>query len=78
MPNIDSIKGIKINVYNGEHLPPHFHAIYNEFEVLILIQTGEIYVGYLPSNQMKIVNEWLRENSDWVLEVYFELNPKLR
>ena len=34
MPTIDTINGIKINVYNGEHRPPHIHAVYNEFQVL--------------------------------------------
>jgi hypothetical protein len=33
MPTIDNFNGIKINVYNGDHRPPHIHAIYNEFEI---------------------------------------------
>lgn len=45
MPTIDSFNGIKINVYNGEHRPPHIHASYNEFEVLIVIETKDIYAG---------------------------------
>jgi len=24
MPTIDNVNGIRINVYNGEHRPPHF------------------------------------------------------
>jgi len=68
---------IKINVYNGEHRPPHIHAIYNEFEILILIENKDIYAGYLPNKQLKIVSDWLTVNSDWVLKVFFELNPNL-
>jgi hypothetical protein len=78
MPTIDNINGIKINVYNGEHRPPHIHAIYNEFEILILIENKDIYAGYLPNKQLKIVFDWLYVNSDWALEVYFELNPNLK
>jgi hypothetical protein len=40
MPTIDQKKGIKINVFNGDHRPPHIHAVYNEYEVLILIETN--------------------------------------
>ena len=77
MPTIDNINGIKINVYNGEHRPPHIHAIYNEFEILILIENKDIYAGDLPNKQLKIVSDWLTVNSDWVLKVFFELNPNL-
>jgi len=45
MPKIDEFNGIKIYIYNGDHRPPHIHAIYNEFEVLLTIKTGEIYAG---------------------------------
>ena len=78
MPTIDSFKGIKIHVYNGEHRPPHIHADYNEFEVLITIENSEIYAGDLPSKQLKLVFDWLSGNSEWALEVFYELNPNLK
>lgn len=77
MPTIDYIDGIKINVYNGEHRPPHIHATYNEYEVLIVIETREIYAGDLPNKQLKHVYNWLAGNSDWALEVFQQLNPHL-
>ena len=77
MPTIDYIDGIKINVYNGEHRPPHIHASYNEFEVLIVIENGEIYAGDLPYKQLKHVFNWLSKNSVWALEVFHQLNPHL-
>ena len=77
MPLIEFIKGVGIHIYNGEHRPPHLHASYNEFEVLIEIENSEIYAGYLPSRQMKIVLEWLKDNSKWALDVFYQLNPEL-
>jgi len=77
MPTIDKIDGIKINVYNGEHRPPHIHAIYNEFEVIIIIENRKIYAGDLPNKQLKKAFDWLSGNSDWALEVFYELNPEL-
>lgn len=77
MPTIDDINGIKINLYNGEHRPPHIHAVYNEFEVLIVIENREIYAGDLPNKQLKKVFDWLSGNTDWALEVFYELNPEL-
>jgi len=78
MPTIDYFNGIKINVYNGEHRPPHIHASYNEFEVSIIIENKVIYAGELPNRQLKNVLDWLSVNSDWALKVYFELNPNLQ
>jgi hypothetical protein len=78
MPTIDYFNGIKINVYNGEHRPPHIHASYNEFEVSIIIENKVIYAGELPNRQLKIVFDWLSVNSEWALKVFFELNPNLQ
>jgi len=78
MPVIDRFNGIQIHVYNGEHLPPHIHADYNEFEVLIEIISGEIYAGDLPNRQLKSVFDWLSGNADWALEVFYQLNPRLK
>jgi len=77
MPTIEIINGIKINIYNGEHRPPHIHAVYNEFEILILIENNEIYAGDLPNRQLKKVFDWLSGNSDWALEIFYQLNPEL-
>lgn len=64
-------------IYNGEHRPPHFHAIYNEHEVLIEIESGKIYAGDLPNKQLKKVFDWLAGNEEWAKEVFFELNSEL-
>jgi hypothetical protein len=78
MPRVDTINGIKIHLYNGEHRPPHIHAQYNEFEILIVIETGQIYAGEMPNRQLKQVFDWLSGNADWALEVFYELNPELK
>jgi hypothetical protein len=78
MPVIDFFEGIKINIYNGEHRPPHIHAVYNEFEILLEIESGKIYSGYLPRRQMKKSFDWLNENADWALSIFYELNPGLK
>ncbi len=78
MPLIEIFNGIKIYVYNGEHRPPHFHAKYGEHEVLVLIETGKIYTGEMPIKQLKRIMIWLNANSNWLLNVYYELNPELK
>lgn len=78
MPIIDLINGVKILIYNGDHRPPHIHARYNEYEVLIAIETMNIYFGEMPGKQFKMVLDWLENNSDYALTVFYELNPGLK
>ena len=66
MPVIHLINSIKILIYFDDHLPPHFHAQYNEFEILIEIETLEVYSGYLPTKQRKRVLAWASENQDFL------------
>lgn len=35
MPEISSFLGIVIYMYYKDHAPPHFHAIYGEYEIVV-------------------------------------------
>lgn len=77
MPVVDCFNGVKICIYNGEHRPPHFHAIFNEYEVLIETSTGSKLAGFMPTKKMKMVVEWWSENSIWAMILFDELNQGL-
>ncbi|OAV45066.1 DUF4160 domain-containing protein [Lewinella sp. 4G2] len=68
MPTVHTIGSIKIKLYYKDHLPPHFHAQYNEFEILIEIRSLEKYAGDLPKKQLKAVLEWAAENQEALME----------
>jgi hypothetical protein len=53
MPTIKIIDSIKIDVYSREHPPPHFHAIYAEYEELIEIEDLSTYIGKIPKSSKK-------------------------
>ena len=56
MPTISQFFGILIHMYiRGEHNPPHFHALYAEYEALINIQTLEVIEGILPRRPLALV-----------------------
>ena len=61
-------------------MPPHFHALYAEHEVLIVIKTLKTYAGSLPVRQQKIVLDWAKseEVKTFLLENFKRLNPNLR
>lgn len=41
-----------------DHAPPHFHALYAEYEVIINITTLEIIKGSMPRRALALVLEW--------------------
>jgi hypothetical protein len=59
VPRISAFYGIVIEMYFGDHAPPHFHARYSGDEATIVIATGEILDGSLPPRALRLVREWL-------------------
>ena len=80
MPTLYIINSIKIDIYSRDHLPPHFHALYAEHEILIVIKTLKTYAGFLPVRQHKAVLAWAKneEIKKFLLENFKRLNPNLR
>lgn len=80
MPTLHTIDSIKIDVYSRDHPPPHIHALYAEYEILIEIKTLKTYAGSLPSRQLKMVLEWAKNEKikEFLLANFIRLNPNLR
>ncbi len=64
MLEISRFYGIVIKMYFNEHPPPHFHAEYGEYEVLVNINTLAIISGKLPSRALGLVVEWTSLHQD--------------
>lgn len=75
MPTIHILDSIKLLIYFDDHLPPHFHAIYNEYEELIEIHTLQTYRGELPRKQRKKVIVWAERNQDFLIQKWNDFNP---
>ena len=44
--------------FQRERQPPHFHAIYGEYNALFAIDSLEMIEGDLPNRAMRLVREW--------------------
>ncbi|WP_264538049.1 DUF4160 domain-containing protein [Flavobacterium sp. N1736] len=78
MPTFIIVEGIKIEYFSGDHLPPHIHASYAEFEVLIIIQTQVVYQGSMPAKKLKVAKEIVKENKEDLSFLFDTSNPNLR
>ena len=58
MPELCRFLGIIIQMYFNDHMPPHFHAIYNDLEGVFELSTLEMLEGNLPARVKGLVVEW--------------------
>lgn len=58
MPRISAFYGIVIRMYVNDHLPPHFHAVYGEFEARFEISSGERMDSPFPRHATRLVEDW--------------------
>lgn len=70
MPEISRFYGIAIKMYYNDHAPPHFHAEYGSYEMLVEIQSRAVYAGWLPSRATALVMEWLSQHQNELLHVW--------
>jgi hypothetical protein len=68
VPTISVFYGILIQMFWGDHPPPHFHALYAEYEVLIDIHTLEVIRGSMPRRALALVLEWAFQHRAELLE----------
>ena len=69
MPVISRFLGIAIAIYYRDRAPPHFHALYGEFEITVSIRDGAVQ-GAFPRRAQGLVLEWLEQHraeliADW-------------
>lgn len=59
MPTLSMFFGILIRMYYDDHNPPHFHAIYNDYEATFTFD-GKVLNGKLPKKELKLVEALTR------------------
>jgi hypothetical protein len=68
VPTISVFYGIVIQMFWRDHGPPHFHALYAEYEALIDLRNFSVIRGSLPGRAMALVLEWADDHRDELLE----------
>jgi hypothetical protein len=57
MPEVSRFYGIVIQMYYGDHLPPHFHARYAGHAAKFDIESLSVIDGKLPARALGLVME---------------------
>ena len=73
MPTIAIVAGVRVIIYPKDHLPPHLHVKFAEYEAMISIATGDVLEGSLPRAKLKAIKDWLSAHRDQVAYVWQEV-----
>lgn len=68
MPSISQFYGILIRMFYNDHAPPHFHAVYGEYELIVGIAPITIIQGKAPNRVRSMVLEWTALHQQELLE----------
>jgi hypothetical protein len=78
--------GIIVRMYTGtgEHVPPHIHVYYQDYQAVFRISDANLIEGALPPRQTRLVEAWMEIHkdelaADWRLaqagEQLFKIQP---
>jgi hypothetical protein len=67
MPTISRFYGIIIFMNYNDHQPPHFHARYQDQEVIVEIHSGTVE-GRMSKRALRMILEWLDFHQDELRE----------
>lgn len=67
MPTISRFYGIIIFMNYNDHQPPHFHARYQDQEVIVEIDSGTVE-GRMSKRALRMILEWLDVHQDELRE----------
>lgn len=63
-------------MFYGDHNPPHFHAVYGDYEASLLIETLEVIEGKLPPRVKGLVIEWATLHQEELMENWVLVTKK--
>jgi hypothetical protein len=67
LPEISRFLGIIIAMYYRDHRPPHFHAKYGSYEIVVSLADG-VVEGRFPRRALQHVLEWYATHRQALLE----------
>jgi phosphomannomutase len=64
MPEICRFFGIIVRMLYNEHNPPHFHAEYGEYKIVVRIADLSVMAGSFPHRAFGLLMEWAQIHRD--------------
>lgn len=72
---VERLDGLCIEIYSGEHPPPHFHVKSPEVDASFAIDDCRVLNGKARSSAIKKIKYWHRSSKDMLIEVWNSTRP---
>lgn len=76
MPQIVNLGAIRLYMYYGDHLPPHFHVLEDDVSCMVTIEELQVWAGTISPRGLRIALEWARINQDLLREKWQQFNEE--
>jgi len=76
MPTIVQIGKIKIQIFTGDHNPPHFHIVTPNYEAAVRLSDFQIIAGNVDRRSFDMVMKWVFKNKGVLENEWKHLNEK--
>jgi len=76
MPTIVQIGNVKVQIFTGDHNPPHFHIVTPDNEAMVRISDFTIIAGYVDRRNLDKAINWAIENKRVLENEWKRLNTK--
>jgi len=76
MPTIVKIGNIKIQIFTGDHNPPHFHIVTPNYEAAVRLSDFQIIAGSVDRRSFDTAKKWIDENKGVLENEWKRLNEK--
>jgi len=76
MPTIVQIGNVKIQIFTGDHNPPHFHIVTPDNEAMVRISDFTIIAGYVDRRSLDKAINWAIDNKGVLENEWKRLNTR--
>jgi hypothetical protein len=76
MPTVAIVDGVRIRFYADEHPPPHFHAVFAEYQAQVGIDPLRVLKGNLPPAKLSAVLSWAEIRTEVLMDTWYMVIAK--
>lgn len=72
---VESIEGLKIEIYFNEHPPPHFHVKSNGIDVAFSIKDFQMIQGNISGREYRVIKWWYEKSRSKLINYWNDNRP---
>ena len=72
---VDSVAGMKIEIFSNEHSPPHFHINAKDFNAVFSLNDCSLIKGTIGKREHKMILWWYKRSRNKLIDFWNNTRP---